>query len=264
MAQVNNNFAPNPESTFKPFTITITGTNDVPVITTGPQSISFTGGTATVGGSLTTTDQTSGILSFNDVDLTDTHTVSAVLTNAVLSGSSVDSVATFEAALPGPAAVFENALTARIAAGNDSTGSGAGTINWQLAAIPAYLADFVPANETLTLTYTVTVTDSQNATYTQNITVTISGDNAAAVVWIATTASAASDALLGIAPGDWNVGAHWETGNVPTANDDAIIITNQLLPPQQPPYYPVTIDAAANARSVTMNDFSDLGNAHRR
>jgi VCBS repeat-containing protein/autotransporter-associated beta strand protein len=254
-ARVDNNYLPNDEVSTQTFTITITGTNDVPVITTGPQAISFTGGTATPGGPLTTTDQTSGALSFTDVDLTDTHTVSAALTSAVLSGSAVltGSLAAFEAAFPTPAAAFEAALTASIATGDDSTGTGAGTINWKLADLPTYLADFIPAGQTLKLTYTVTVTDSQNATYTQDITVTITGDNSPAFVWIATTATAATDIASGIAPGDWNTGSHWETGTVPTANDDAIIITNQLI--GLTPYYPVTIDAAAFAKSVTMNDF---------
>ena len=40
------------EKTFKTFTITITGTNDVPVITTGPQTINFAGGKGTPGGDL--------------------------------------------------------------------------------------------------------------------------------------------------------------------------------------------------------------------
>ena len=38
MARVDNNYAPNNETTFMPFTITITGTNDKP-------TISATGGT---------------------------------------------------------------------------------------------------------------------------------------------------------------------------------------------------------------------------
>jgi VCBS repeat-containing protein len=86
IAQVDNNFASNNESSFKTFTVTITGTNDQPVITTGPQHIAFVGGKTTPGGPLTTSDATSGTLSFTDVDLTDTHTVSTKLTSALLAG----------------------------------------------------------------------------------------------------------------------------------------------------------------------------------
>ena len=82
----------------------------------------------------------------------------------------------------------------------------------------------------------MTVTDSQGATATQDITVTITGTDTPAVVWIATTATGARRAGCGA------TGANWETGNVPTANDDAIIITNQLI--GLTPSYPVTIDAA--------------------
>ncbi|MGL1418950.1 VCBS domain-containing protein, partial [Vibrio parahaemolyticus] len=71
------------------------------------------------------------------------------------------------------------------------------------------LADFVPAGDTLTLVYTVTVTDSQGATSTQDITVTITGNNTPAVVWVATTESGST--------GDWNDKSNWETGTVPTA-----------------------------------------------
>jgi fibronectin-binding autotransporter adhesin len=236
-ARVDNNFAPNDEAGFQKFTITIArGSNDVPVITTGPQTVPFSGGTATPGGDLPASGPTSGTLSFTDVDLTDTHTVSAKLTSAVLPGKIIP---------PGPLAAFEAALSASIAA--DSTGSGSGTINWKVADLPVFLADFIPKGETLTLTYTVTVTDSQGATATQNIIVTITGTNAPALVWIATTPA---DSLPG---GLWSDAANWETGTVPTLSDDVIIITDQLR--GLTPSYPVTIDAPAFAKSVTMNDF---------
>jgi fibronectin-binding autotransporter adhesin len=238
LVRVDNNYAPNNESTTIPITITITGTNDVPVITTSAQTIAFSGGTSTPGGSLTSSDPTSGNLSFQDADLTDTHTVATKLTSAVISGSTVP---------PGPLALFEKALTASIL--TDSTGTGVGTIHWQLADLPVYLADFVPQDETLTLTYTVTVTDSSGTTSSQTVTVSITGTDNPAVVWIATTAP---DSATG---GFWRDGANWETGTVPTATDDVIIITDQLH--GLTPSFPVTIDATAFANSVTMNDFSD-------
>jgi fibronectin-binding autotransporter adhesin len=236
-ARVDNNFGPNDEFALQKFTITITrGSNDVPVITTGPQTVPFSGGTTTPGGDLPATAPTSGTLAFTDVDLTDTHTVSAKLTSAVLPGVVIP---------PGPLAAFEAALSASIAA--DSTGSGSGTINWKLADLPVFLADFIPKGETLTLTYAVTVTDSQGATASQNIIVTITGTAAPAVVWVATTAP-------GSPPGGlWSDAANWETGTVPTLNDDVIIITDQLH--GLTPSFPVTIKAPAFAKSVTMNDF---------
>jgi VCBS repeat-containing protein len=235
--KVEDNFAANNEFTFLTFTVTITGTNDKPVITTAAPTVAFSGGTSVPGGDLTPNVPTSGTLSFDDVDLTDTHTISTELTSAVLNGPGTIA--------PGPLEKFKTALTASIAA--DSTGTGTGTINWKLADLPVYLADFIPKGETLTLTYTVTLTDSQGATTLQNVIVTITGTDTPAVVWIATTKP-------GSPPGGlWSDAANWETGTVPTANDDAIIITDQLH--GLTPSYPVTINAKAFANSVTMNDF---------
>ncbi|MBV8924702.1 MAG: VCBS domain-containing protein, partial [Bradyrhizobium sp.] len=240
---VNDNYAPDPESRLVPITITITGSNDAPVITTSPQSITFTpAGTKTVGGDLQTPNPTSGTLTFTDVDLTDTHTVSAKLTGVVMSNGGT--------LPPLPEGVFENALTASILPGNDSTGTGAGTINWQLAPLQTYLADFIPSGATVTLTYTVTVTDSQGATATQTITVVVPGDNNPAVVWIHTTTDG-HDNL-------WSDKLNWSTGTVPAAGDAVIISTDQLHP--DTPAYPATIDGttAAVANSVTMNDHVNL------
>ncbi|MBV9559680.1 MAG: VCBS domain-containing protein [Bradyrhizobium sp.] len=237
MVRVDTNYAPDDESTFVPITITIVGTNDAPVITTGPAKIAFFGGTSVPGGPLDSADATSGTLSFGDADLTDTHKVSTKLAGAVLSGGG--------RVPPGPEKIFEKALSASIA--TDSNGTGSGVIDWSLAPLPAYLADFIPKGQTLTLTYTVTVTDSQGAISTQTVTVTIKGTDDPAVVWIAT----------GNSDGLWSDAANWETGTVPTANDDVIIITDQLK--GLTPSFPVTIDAPAFAKSVTMNDFSEPG-----
>ena len=127
-----------------------------------------------------------------------------------------------EAKFPRPMDVFESALSAVVT--TDSTGTGAGTITWTLADISSYYADIVPAGETLTLTYTVTVKDSQGATSSQKVIVTITGSEPPAVVWVETTTDAPTDT----APGDWNGAHNWETGAVPIATDDVIIITNQL------------------------------------
>jgi fibronectin-binding autotransporter adhesin len=255
-AIVDNNYLPLDQVTTIPFTITITGSNDAPVITTGPQTVQFqAAGKGTPGGNLNPTTPTSGTLVFTDPDLTDTHTVvSTNLTSASLAGADASTLdlAGLEAKFPGPLGVFQSALTASVT--TDSTGTGTGTISWQLAELKAFLADFIPNGETLALTYTVEVADEHNAISTQNIDVAITGDNTPAVVWIETTDTAATDP----APGSWNSATNWETGTVPTANDDVIITTDQLE--GKTPFYPVTIAAegpAAFANSVTMNDFQD-------
>ncbi|QPF91352.1 VCBS domain-containing protein [Bradyrhizobium commune] len=235
---VNNNFALDPEAVPVTITITVTGTNDKPVITTSVPNITFSGGTSVPGGPLSTDVPTSGTLTFKDVDLTDTHSVSVALTSATLPDGSVP---------PGPLAAFAKAMSVAIATGSDSTGTGTGTINWSLADLPVYLADFIPKGEVLTLVYTVTVADEHNAISQQTITVTITGTDAPAVVWIATSTDGAPPG------GFWKDAANWETGTVPTLTDDVIVITDQLH--GLTPSYPVTIDAAAYANSITMNDF---------
>ncbi|WP_244659429.1 FecR domain-containing protein [Bradyrhizobium guangdongense] len=237
MVRVDDNFAVQPETTFIPITITITGTNDKPVITSSAPVITFSGGTSVPGGPLTSDVPTSGTLDFTDVDLTDKHTISVALTSATLPDHGT--------VPPGPLAAFQSALSVAIAA--DSTGDGTGTINWSLADLPVYLADFIPKGEVLTLVYTVTLTDSQGATAQQTITVEITGTDAPAVVWIAT-------AKPDVPPGGfWENPTNWATGTVPTIDDDVIVITDQLH--GLTPSFPATIDAAAFARSVTMNDF---------
>ena len=94
------------------------------------------------------------------------------------------------------------------------------------------------------------MTDSQGAISTQTVTVTITGNENPAVVWIHTPTDG-HDNL-------WTTANNWETGTVPTSSDDVIIITDQLHP--NTPAYPVTIDGTtkAAANSVTMNDFVSL------
>src|SRR5262249_23623142 len=144
-------------------TVVVTGTNDQPVITTDlqTQKIAFAGGT---GGPFISGDATSGTFAFTDVDLDDTHKVSTKLTSATMSDGSEVPAASL--------AAFQTALEAKI--GTDSTGTGNGVIDWQIADIPSSLVGFIAKGQTLTLTYTVTVTDSQGATDTKTVQVTIS------------------------------------------------------------------------------------------
>jgi fibronectin-binding autotransporter adhesin len=252
VAEVDSNFAADNLKTLVPFTITITGTNDVPVITTDKvvQTITFSGGTSTSGGPLISGDATSGKFAFTDPDLTDTHTVTAGLTSWKMSdGSEVP---------PGPLDAFKAALTASIVEPqDDSTGTGTGAISWQFADLPAYDADFIPIGQTLTLTYTVTLTDSQGATDTKTVEVTITGTDQAAEVWIHTVGDGSPDGL-------WSTAQNWETRLVPKATDDVIIITDQLH--GLTPSFPVTIDAStqAVANSVTMNDFDVAVPEHQK
>lgn len=239
IVSIDDNFAVNPETRHIPITITITGTNDKPVITTSVPTITFSGGTSVPGGPLTSDVPTSGTLSFKDVDLTDTHTVSVALTSASLPDGTVP---------PGPLAIFQHAMSVLLEKDSIQAGNNTGIIDWSLADLPAYVADFIPKGEVLTLTYTVTLTDSQGATSTQTITVTIKGTDSPAVVWIATKETGAPSGGL------WGDKLNWETHTVPTINDDVMVITDQLR--GLTPSFPVTIDAAAFAKSLIMDDYN--------
>ena len=144
----------------QPVTITITGTNDAPVLAADAS------GPHTVTEGLNTT----GTLTFTDVDLTDHHTVSTSVTSATWSGG---------ATLPsGVAAVLAGALSTTT---SDSTGSGSGSIAVTFSAADSAF-DFLAAGQTLTITYNVTVTDNNGVSSTQPVTITVTGTNDAPVI----------------------------------------------------------------------------------
>ena len=74
MARVDNNYAPNNETTFVPFTIVITGTNDKPTIATTGSAI-----TERIGTGNAAIDIATGTVTFTDVDLTDRPVVSTAI-----------------------------------------------------------------------------------------------------------------------------------------------------------------------------------------
>src|SRR5262245_49271987 len=159
----------NGASSTQPVTVTITGTNDAPVLAaaSGPQ---------TVAEDLTTT----GTLTFTDVDLTDHHTVSTSLASTTWSG-----VVTPPS---GIGAVLAGALSAAVA---DSTGSGSGSITVTFGAANAL--DFLAAGQTLTITYNVTLTDNSGVSSTQPVTITVIGTNDAPVITSTAQAGAVTE-----------------------------------------------------------------------
>ncbi|MCK1711246.1 VCBS domain-containing protein [Bradyrhizobium sp. 143] len=149
--------------------ITINGTNDAPVIT------------ATATGSVTedtpvgATETTSGTISFADVDLTDTHTVSATFVSSTNAGG-----------------VQLGSLSASKTL-DTSNGSG-GTGSWNYSVNNSSI-QFLAANQTIQETYQVKVDDGHGGTATQNVVVTITGSNDAPVV----TSSAQTGAITELA-----------------------------------------------------------------
>ncbi|MEJ0076865.1 MAG: VCBS domain-containing protein [Alphaproteobacteria bacterium] len=143
-------------------TITATGANDAVVMTSGPESASLTERPDTNGSTEldTTSPVPTGTLSFTDVDLSDVHSTSVVLSSAVLSTEG-DISPPFE---------LTNALQTTL---NDSTGTGTGGVDWTFA-VEDRVLDFIPDGVTLTLTYDVTVGDAATSS-TQSVTITITG-----------------------------------------------------------------------------------------
>jgi VCBS repeat-containing protein len=159
-------------------TVTVQGTNDAPLITSGPESASLAELPSTNGSSVldTTSPVPTGTLTFTDVDVTDTHQVSVALSSAIWSADP-----SFV-----PAATQADLLTALATTLHDSAGSGSGGVDWTFS-IPDLDLDFLSAGETLTVTYDVTISDATSSS-TQTVTVTINGAEDPLVVNPVTTA----------------------------------------------------------------------------
>jgi VCBS repeat-containing protein len=145
--------------------VVITGANDAPVITSGPETASLSELPGVTGSSAidTTSPVPTGTLNFTDVDLSDAHSVNVVLDSAVWSANP-----SFV-----PADTLNDLQTALTTALHDSTGTGTGSIDWTFAIKDADL-DFLSPGETLTVQYDVVVADA-TTTSTQTVTVTING-----------------------------------------------------------------------------------------
>ena len=144
-------------------TITILGTNDPVVITSGPQSSTVSELADTTGSAAIDTTPTvpAGTLAFTDTDIGDTHTVTVTLDST--SGPAV------------PAATQADLATALTTVLTDSTGTGTGSIDWNFA-IPDQDLDFLAAGETLTVNYNIKVSDAATSS-TQAVSVVITGAN---------------------------------------------------------------------------------------
>jgi VCBS repeat-containing protein len=135
-------------------TVTITGTNDVPVI----EATDVTGAvTELVSATGNLTD--SGTIAFSDVDLTDVHSVGTVTASSGALGS----------------------LTASVTTGtNDTTGLG-GVVTWNYT-VAASAVEYLAAGQTKVETFTFNVEDGQGGSVERTVEVTIHGTNDAPVV----------------------------------------------------------------------------------
>lgn len=155
----------------QPVTITVTGTNDARVIATDTTTHALTEASGVTGGG--TTNTATGTLSFTDVDLKDTHTLTKAFASAVVSGGGGLPAATNTA--------LASALTATLA-----DGAGSGSVNFSFSLADS-LADFLAEGQTLTVTYNVTVSDTHGGSSAKPVTFTITGTNDLPVLSAATT-----------------------------------------------------------------------------
>lgn len=132
----------------QPVTVTITGTNDVPTITTAAASgvVVEDGVTAA-----------SGLVAFADADLRDGHTVTSTADGSGYLGA------------------FTATMT------DDGAGDGAGSVTWNFSVDNAAI-QYLAAGEVRTQTYTVAVADGQGGTVNQTVTVTMTGTNDAPII----------------------------------------------------------------------------------
>ena len=155
-------------------TVTITGTNDAPTITS--TAAAAKGGVTE--DAATPTLSTGGTLTFQDVDLTDTHTAGFVL-------KSTDATANLPGFREGIGDGAANIGTFALdpVSENNSDTTNTGSVGWTFT-----LADNNPTlqslakHQTITQVYTVTITDNNGAPVTQDVTVTITGTNDAPTI----------------------------------------------------------------------------------
>jgi VCBS repeat-containing protein len=169
-------------------TITVTGTNDAPVIvsgdTTASQSIVVMGTTTTV--------RTTGKITFADPDVGDSHSIMSVTYTGAATALGALAFTLVDTTSINPDGQFTWTYTATDA-----------------AAVQAALLD--SDNGTKVETFKVTISDGHGGSVVQTVSVTLSEANAA--VWVGGTS------------GNWNAAANWSPAGVPTTSTIAYFNT---------------------------------------
>ena len=168
----------NGASASQDITITITGTNDGPVITSGEpdhQGAVTEEANFDEPGNLTASDS----ITFRDLDLIDTH----IATFALKSSDANADLPGFAEGLGTGAAVIGTFAIDQAVTENSADTDNTATLGWSftLANNNATLQSLA-AGQTITQVYTVTVTDNNNVAISQDITVTITGTNDGPVI----------------------------------------------------------------------------------
>jgi len=165
MARVDTNYSEYNTVVFRPFTITITGTNDLPTVSATGSGIIELDGTNNP-----EIDHAEGVITFADVDLTDRPTVTAPFAGYVYTAPNGSTLTL----TPAQQAAIAAVLTLTPAADNTNNGS----VAWSYDVADANF-DFIAAGETLVLTYNATVDDGHGGIVIVplTLTVTVNGTN---------------------------------------------------------------------------------------
>ena len=227
-----------------PITVTITGTNDGPVFTASEAAPVETLVEDTLG-----TLSTFGTLTFNDVDILDTHSISNV---------SVAASGTTSAALTD--AVLKAMLSTPVTSTTTATG---GALNWSFSAANSAF-DYLDAGETLTLAYTVTLSDGHGGEATKVITVNVQGTNDVATVTVANISTTEANSTTVV---NDTIANHVTITDVdasdaanPTkyvASSGSVVLTSDGGPVSQPAP-PMSFDTDTGAFDYDRTDYSYL------
>ncbi len=179
------------DSTSQVVTVTITGTNDVPLIdvragvTDLEGTINEIADLSTSPPELVTNLVETGVVTFTDVDLSDQHTASITassVTGATLANGYTLTSGQTDVLLD---AFFLNAGDGGPRTSFDSTfgsaASGEGTVNWTYD-ISDQNIDFLGENDELELSFEVTINDGNGGTVTDTVVITVTGTNDAAII----------------------------------------------------------------------------------
>jgi VCBS repeat-containing protein len=177
MAQVDDGFG---HVGSQPLTITISGTNDAPVITGAAAETVVEEADAHAQDIV----EISGSLTVIDADIGDT------LTGTVTG----DAVAALNGSTTLPAGIDLSALTAArtMLIWQETSNGGEQTLNWTWDPLPVNL-DFLRQGDVLTITYMAQVNDGHGNVGSQPVTITIIGTNDAPVITAATSPAAVSE-----------------------------------------------------------------------
>src|SRR5438132_1087750 len=144
-------------------TITVTGTNEAPTITAADATGAVTEDATTP--NLSTT----GSITFNDVDLIDSHSTSVTADAGNTLGGTLTMGAVSESATTEP-----------------------GTVGWTYS-VADNATDYLAAGQTATEKFTVTIDDGQGGTVDQTVTITVTGTNEAPTITAADATGAVTE-----------------------------------------------------------------------